>query len=146
MTGWPSLTPAATLLLLPEHLAGQPGAARPHHRRVAADRGNQCNVQSIVQTAELNFICPHGGPLYDVEVVPSAEVELVRENKLDFSTIIENRELVDMTSPFGRSKRHIEFALPEDVTYAAGDYLTVLPENHPSLIERAASACAREQR
>jgi hypothetical protein len=38
VTGWPSLTPAATLLLLPEHLAGQPGAARPHHRRVAPDR------------------------------------------------------------------------------------------------------------
>jgi sulfite reductase alpha subunit-like flavoprotein len=71
-------------------------------------------------------------------VVPSAEVELVKENKLDFSTVTENRELVDMTSPFGRSKRHIEFELPEDVTYAAGDYLTVLPENHPSLIERAA--------
>ena len=79
-----------------------------------------------------------GGPLYAVDVVPSAEVELVKENKLDFSTVTENRELVDMTSPFGRSKRHIEFALPEDVTYAAGDYLTVLPENHPSLIERAA--------
>jgi cytochrome P450 / NADPH-cytochrome P450 reductase len=79
-----------------------------------------------------------GGPLYAVEVVPAAEVDLVKENKLDFSTVTENRELVDMTSPFGRSKRHIEFALPTGVTYAAGDYLAVLPENHPSLIERAA--------
>src|SRR6266567_3978654 len=79
-----------------------------------------------------------GGPLYAVEAVPSAEVELVRENKLDFSTVIDNRELVDMTSPLGRSKRHIEFALPSGVTYAAGDYLAVLPENHPSLVERAA--------
>ena len=79
-----------------------------------------------------------GGPLYDVEAVPTAEVELVRENKLDFSTVIENRELVDLTSPFGRSKRHIEFALPPGVTYAAGDYLAVLPENHLSLVERAA--------
>ncbi|HEX2887664.1 bifunctional cytochrome P450/NADPH--P450 reductase [Vineibacter terrae] len=78
------------------------------------------------------------GPLYDVEVVPSASLQLVEENKLGFATIAENRELVDMASPFGRSKRHLEFALPEGVTYAAGDYLAVLPENHPDLVERAA--------
>jgi cytochrome P450/NADPH-cytochrome P450 reductase len=78
------------------------------------------------------------GPLYDVEVVPSAAAKLVEEQKLDYSTVVENRELVDMTSPFGRSKRHIELALPEGVTYAAGDYLAVLPQNHPELIERAA--------
>ncbi|HJQ59858.1 MAG TPA: cytochrome P450 [Vineibacter sp.] len=78
------------------------------------------------------------GPLYDVEVVPSASLQLVEENKLDFGTIGENRELVDMSSPLGRSKRHIEFALPEGTTYAAGDYLAVLPENHPELVERAA--------
>jgi cytochrome P450/NADPH-cytochrome P450 reductase len=79
-----------------------------------------------------------GGPLYDVEVVPSSGLQLVEENKLDFATISDNRELVDMTSPLGRSKRHIEFTLPEGVTYGAGDYLAVLPENHPELVERAA--------
>ncbi|MBX3499413.1 MAG: cytochrome P450 [Alphaproteobacteria bacterium] len=78
------------------------------------------------------------GPLYAVEVVPHSSIALVEENKLGFATIGENRELVDMTSPLGRSKRHIEFALPEGVTYAAGDYLAVLPENHPELVERAA--------
>ncbi|QRK12846.1 hypothetical protein JQX13_24120 [Archangium violaceum] len=30
-----------------------------------------------------------------------------------------DRELVDMTSPFGRFKRHLVFKLPEGVTYAA---------------------------
>ncbi|KFA94151.1 bifunctional cytochrome P450/NADPH--P450 reductase [Archangium violaceum] len=78
------------------------------------------------------------GPLFTVEVVPSASVELVRQNKLELATVVENRELVDMTSPFGRSKRHLVFKLPEGVTYAAGDYLAVLPENHPELVERAA--------
>ena len=77
-------------------------------------------------------------PLYTVEPVSSASAELVKLNKLELSTLVANRELVDLTSPFGRSKRHLEFALPEGVTYAAGDYLAVLPENHPELVERAA--------
>jgi cytochrome P450 / NADPH-cytochrome P450 reductase len=78
------------------------------------------------------------GPLYDVEVVPSASVGLAKENALEFSTVLTNRELVDMSSPFGRSKKHIEFELPKGVTYAAGDYLAVLPVNHPELVARAA--------
>jgi cytochrome P450/NADPH-cytochrome P450 reductase len=78
------------------------------------------------------------GPLYEVEVVPSAGAELAAQNKLGMAEIVENRELVDMTSPLGRSKRHIEIALPDGASYAAGDYLAVLPENHPELIERAA--------
>lgn len=78
------------------------------------------------------------GPLYTVESVPSASLELVKQNKLELATLVANRELVDLDSPFGRSKRHLEFALPQGVTYAAGDYLAVLPENHPELVERAA--------
>jgi cytochrome P450/NADPH-cytochrome P450 reductase len=79
-----------------------------------------------------------GGPLYDVEVVPSPSAELVQINRLDFATIVENRELVDLSSSIGRSKRHIAVALPEGAAYAAGDYLAVLPENHPELVARAA--------
>ncbi|QRN94380.1 cytochrome P450 [Archangium violaceum] len=78
------------------------------------------------------------GPRYTVEMVPPVSVELVKQNKLELATLVENRELVDLTSPFGRSKRHLVFELPEGVTYAAGDYLAVLPENHPELVERAA--------
>ncbi|WNG21205.1 bifunctional cytochrome P450/NADPH--P450 reductase [Cystobacter fuscus] len=77
-------------------------------------------------------------PLYTVELVPSSSAELVKQNKLELATLVDNRELVDMTSPLGRSKRHLAFKLPEGVTYAAGDYLAVLPENHPDLVERAA--------
>jgi cytochrome P450/NADPH-cytochrome P450 reductase len=78
------------------------------------------------------------GPLYSIEVVPSTAIQIVEQNKLEMGVVRENRELVDMSSPFGRSKRHIEIALPEGVSYAAGDYLAVLPENHPELVIRAA--------
>ncbi len=78
------------------------------------------------------------GPLYQVEIAPAALGDFVQQNRLDYVTVLENRELVDMTSPFGRSKRHLEFALPDGATYAAGDYLAILPENHPELIARAA--------
>lgn len=78
------------------------------------------------------------GPLYEVEIAPAAIGDFIRRNRLDYVTVLENRELVDMTSPFGRSKRHLEFALPDGAAYAAGDYLAVLPENHPELIARAA--------
>ncbi|WP_370865975.1 bifunctional cytochrome P450/NADPH--P450 reductase [Chondromyces apiculatus] len=77
-------------------------------------------------------------PLYAVEIVSPAGADLVAQNRLALATITENRELVDMTSPFGRSKRHLEIALPEGVTYAAGDYLAILPENPPDLVARAA--------
>ena len=77
-------------------------------------------------------------PLYDVEVVPSAALELASRAGLSLATVVENRELVDMTSPLGRSKRHVVVALPEGVSYEAGDYLAVLPENPPEVIERAA--------
>jgi cytochrome P450/NADPH-cytochrome P450 reductase len=51
--------------------------------------------------------------------------------------IVENRELVDLSSPLGRSKRHIEIALPAGMTYRAGDYLSVLPLNPGPSVERA---------
>jgi cytochrome P450/NADPH-cytochrome P450 reductase len=61
------------------------------------------------------------GPLYQVEVVPSAGGELVKQNRLDLATVTENRELVDLSSPLGRSKRHLELALPAGTSYASGD-------------------------
>jgi cytochrome P450/NADPH-cytochrome P450 reductase len=78
------------------------------------------------------------GPLYDVEVVPTTTADLVQQNRLRLGTVIVNRELVDVSHPVGRSKRHLEIALPEGMTYVAGDYLAVLPENHPRLVERVA--------
>lgn len=76
--------------------------------------------------------------LYECEILSPSGAELAKQNKLQLATVVENRELVDLSSPLGRSKRHLELALPEGVTYAAGDYLAVLPENHPDLVDRAA--------
>ncbi len=89
-------------------------------------------------------------PLYAVEVVPSTGAELVSQHRLQVATVIENRELVarraggaadndngGTPSPL-RSKRHLELALPPGLDYRPGDYLAVLPENHPELVARAA--------
>jgi cytochrome P450 / NADPH-cytochrome P450 reductase len=50
----------------------------------------------------------------------------------------ENRELIrrDNGKPAERSTRHLEIALPADVTYRAGDHLGVLPRNGIDLIRR----------
>ena len=42
-------------------------------------------------------------------------------------------------APPGRSKRHIEVALPEGMTYQPGDYLAVLPLNPAAVVDRALS-------
>ncbi|MEM8858832.1 MAG: cytochrome, partial [Chloroflexota bacterium] len=44
--------------------------------------------------------------------------------------------LVNMTADGARSKRHIEIALPAGMSYRTGDYLSVLPSNHPTNVER----------
>ncbi len=72
------------------------------------------------------------------EVTREAGEAAAAAEGLRCATVVEVRELVDMTSPFGRSKRHVEVELEEGVTYAPGDYLVVLPENDEALIERVA--------
>lgn len=75
-------------------------------------------------------------PLFELAFVPGVREPLLRQNNLQLGTIVENRELVDMSSPLGRSKRHIELALPEGMTYRAGDYLAVLPINPADNVDR----------
>jgi cytochrome P450/NADPH-cytochrome P450 reductase len=50
------------------------------------------------------------------------------------ATVTGNRELLGEEA--GRSTRHVEIALPHDVTYKAGDHLGVLPRNDVDLIRR----------
>lgn len=76
-------------------------------------------------------------PLYEIELLPSSSDQLAQQTGFGFASVLENRELVDLSSPLGRSKRHIELRLPNELQYQAGDYLAILPQNHPSLIERA---------
>ncbi len=79
---------------------------------------------------------PTGSQL-EVEVVTEGRASILRLGDLKYGEVVENRELVDMSSPLGRSKRHIEIALPEGMTYRAGDYLAVLPHNPIGLVMRA---------
>ncbi|WP_179405596.1 bifunctional cytochrome P450/NADPH--P450 reductase [Burkholderia guangdongensis] len=79
---------------------------------------------------------PSGAQL-QVERVKDGRATILRLGDLQYGEVIENRELVDMSSPLGRSKRHIDIALPAGMTYRAGDYLAVLPHNPIAVVMRA---------
>ncbi|MEO6747573.1 MAG: cytochrome P450 [Caldimonas sp.] len=79
---------------------------------------------------------PTGGQL-QVEVVKTGRTSILRLGDLEHGEVVENRELVDMKSPLGRSKRHIDIALPEGMSYRAGDYLAILPHNPIGVVMRA---------
>lgn len=72
----------------------------------------------------------------EVEFVTGGRESTLRLGDLQQGSVVENRELVDMAAPDARSKRHIEFALPEGMSYRAGDYLAVLARNPTALVER----------
>ena len=72
-----------------------------------------------------------------VERVQAGRSAILRLGELAYGEVVENRELVDMTSPLGRSKRHIDIRLPAGMSYRAGDYLSVLAHNPPGLVMRA---------
>lgn len=78
-----------------------------------------------------------GGAQLQVERIKDGRAALLRLGDLQHGEVKENRELVDMRSPLGRSKRHIEIALPEGMGYRAGDYLSVLPHNPIGVVMRA---------
>ncbi|PIL35108.1 cytochrome P450 [Ganoderma sinense ZZ0214-1] len=64
----------------------------------------------------------------------TARAEILREKDTALGTVVENRVL---TSPNAPVKRHIEFDLPEGMTYRAGDYLAILPINPERVVHRA---------
>lgn len=72
-----------------------------------------------------------------VEVLPESRARLLGHDDMRLGTVIESRELVDLSRPAGRSVRHLEIALPEGMTYRTGDYLAVLGANPEPRIERA---------
>jgi cytochrome P450 / NADPH-cytochrome P450 reductase len=71
-----------------------------------------------------------------VEFVKAGRETLLRLGELQQGVVIENRELVDLSKPSARSKRHVEFALPKGTSYRAGDYLAVLARNPDELVDR----------
>ncbi|MEQ3553935.1 cytochrome P450 [Pseudonocardia nematodicida] len=80
---------------------------------------------------------PAPSPQLEVEFVGAVRDPIIRRNQLELGTVVANRELVDMSAPGARSKRHIEIALPDGAEYRAGDYLVVLPRNPAAVVDRA---------
>ncbi|MEP7355763.1 MAG: cytochrome P450, partial [Anaerolineales bacterium] len=81
-------------------------------------------------------------PQYEVELVPDEPAwPFAAAYGARRMTVVENRELQqpDGAGPLERSTRHLEIALPEGVTYQAGDYLGVLPRNSAEQVRRAAA-------
>ena len=76
-------------------------------------------------------------PQLELQFVGNVRDPLLRQNGLALGTVVANRELVDLAKPGARSKRHVEIALPEGMTYRTGDYLAVLPLNPGDLVQRA---------
>ncbi|KAI0642932.1 bifunctional P-450/NADPH-P450 reductase [Trametes meyenii] len=72
----------------------------------------------------------------DVKIVSpgTARAEVLRQKDTALGTVVVNELL---TSPNAPAKRHIEFALPEGMTYRAGDYLAILPVNPERIVRRA---------
>lgn len=80
---------------------------------------------------------PAAQPELEIQFVGNVREPLLRQNGLAVGTVVANRELVDMTKPGARSKRHVEIALPEGMSYRTGDYLAILPLNPSELVQRA---------
>ena len=72
-----------------------------------------------------------------VEVRHDTRKEALKPTDLQRATVIANRELVDLSKPGARSKHHVEIALPQGMSYRAGDYLAILPSNPPLTVRRA---------
>ncbi|EUC54437.1 cytochrome P450 family:NADPH-P450 family reductase [Rhizoctonia solani AG-3 Rhs1AP] len=67
---------------------------------------------------------------------PTDRATTLRQPDSRLGSVIENRLL---TAPSIPAKRHIEFELPEGMTYQAGDYLAILPLNPPEYVHRVLS-------
>ncbi len=92
-------------------------------------------------TLDAEFQVTQGAPtgaLYTVKTLHTPAPEFARAPGFSTATVLENRELVDLRSPLGRSKRHLTLQLPAGMTYRAGDYLAVVAQNAPALLDRVA--------
>jgi cytochrome P450 / NADPH-cytochrome P450 reductase len=76
-------------------------------------------------------------PLYSVEPASQSSANpAINAAGAHPVRIVENRELLaqDDTAAAGRSTRHIQIALPEGMSYRAGDHLAVVPRNDARLV------------
>ena len=79
--------------------------------------------------------------LYEVTLLPHATAKQPGAPVFDATqaTLLCNRELVDMSWPYARSRRHLEIALPPDTAFESGDYLAIMPHNGAELVAQAAA-------
>ena len=82
-------------------------------------------------------VAPPPSTSLEVEFTGRGENSLHRHDGLELGTVVANNELVDLSAPGARSKRHLEIALPEGSAYRTGDYLAVLPLNPVTAVDRA---------
>ena len=80
------------------------------------------------------------GHRYEVELVtePVEVSPLLAEYDARRMEVLSNRELQNKSgpNPSERSTRHLELAVPEGVSYKAGDHLGILPRNSEALVRR----------
>ena len=113
------------------------GQFRAWYGTLWSDLARTLNLSTIERDAHLAQ-----GHRYEVEVVTeeSGAPLAATYNAVPFP-ITENRELQrrDGPAPSERSTRHVELTLPAGMSYQVGDYLGVVPRNHPDLVARAIS-------
>ncbi|MGA2410104.1 MAG: cytochrome P450, partial [Candidatus Binataceae bacterium] len=148
---------AATFQAIPRLIDAQlerHGATRLHPRGEGDARDDfdgqfQAWYQPLwkaIETAlKLDLKAASGGlraPLYTVEVVAADNGVNPIAEALGATAmrVLANRELQTRDGPFPseRSTRHVELALPEGVSYRAGDHLGVVPRNSEDLVRRVA--------
>ncbi|HEX8033668.1 MAG TPA: flavodoxin domain-containing protein, partial [Ktedonobacterales bacterium] len=81
------------------------------------------------------------GPRYEVEIVSAQSASpYSAEYNAQPLMVTASRELhrKDGLNPSPRSTRHIEVALPQGMSYTAGDHLGILPRNDEALVRRVA--------
>ncbi|CAE6431371.1 unnamed protein product [Rhizoctonia solani] len=86
---------------------------------------------------EYSVAAKEGSNVPNVEVkfvgAPTDRAATLRQPDSRLGLVIENRLL---TAAGASAKRHLEFELPQDMTYQAGDYLAILPSNPPEYVRR----------
>ncbi|CEL62386.1 NADPH-ferrihemoprotein reductase [Rhizoctonia solani AG-1 IB] len=75
------------------------------------------------------------GPSVEVKLVgaPTDRAATLRQPDSKLGLVVENRLLTAAGAP---AKHHIEFELPEGMSYQSGDYLAILPSNPPEYVRR----------
>ncbi|UEP29562.1 MULTISPECIES: cytochrome P450 [unclassified Burkholderia] len=81
-------------------------------------------------------VAQNGHPALSINFLDNVREKLLSVDAMTLAIVTDNRELVDISAPGSRSKKHIELKLPETMTYRAGDYLAVLPRNSKRNVDR----------